>query len=216
MEAMESMSPNLTLGSAPLFLAMWVAMMAAMMFPAAAPMILLYAKVQEQRHTGSTMLFVAPYLALWTLFGAVAFALAAAIEELAEQWAWMTQHWQRAGGALLVLAGLYQLSALKQRCLSKCRSPLSFLIGSWRPGARGAVLMGLQHGVYCLGCCWLLFVVLVLVGLMNVAAMLVVAVLVFAEKALSWGRSASRIAAVALVLYGLSVVIRPHLLPTMA
>lgn len=210
------MGPDLTMGSAPLFFTMWVAMMAAMMFPAAAPMILLYAKVQAQRQSGNTTLFVAPYVALWVLFGAIAFAVGAGVEALALRSSWVAEHWARAGGALLVVAGLYQLSPLKQRCLSKCRSPLSFLIHSWRPGAAGAVQMGLRHGVYCLGCCWLLFLVLVPIGVMNVAAMLVVTLLVFAEKVLPWGRTASHVGAVILVLYGLSVVVRPGLLPTMA
>lgn len=211
-----AMGPDLTMGSAPLFFAMWVAMMAAMMFPSAAPMILLYAKVQEQRHSGNTTLFVVPYLALWVFFGAVAFALGASVEVLAERSSWVREHWARAGGALLVLAGLYQLSSLKQRCLSKCRSPLGFLIQSWRPGAAGAVRMGLGHGVYCLGCCWLLFLVLVPLGVMNLAAMLVVTILVFAEKVLPGGRTASHVGALLLVLYGLAVIVRPALLPTVA
>jgi predicted metal-binding membrane protein len=203
------MGPDLTMGSAPLFFAMWVAMMAAMMFPAAAPMILLYARIHEQRHSGNTALFVAPYLGLWVLFGAIAFALGAGVEALVERSDWVGEHWGRAGGALLVLAGLYQLSSLKARCLSKCRSPLSFLIQTWRPGAAGAARMGLHHGVYCLGCCWLLFLVLVPIGVMNLAAMLVVTLLVFAEKVMPWGRIASRVGALVLILYGISVTIRP-------
>lgn len=210
------MGPDLTMGSAPLFFAMWVAMMAAMMFPAAAPMILLYAKVQEQRQSGNTALFVAPYLGLWVLFGAVAFAFGAGVEALAERSGWVGEHWGRAGGVLLVLAGLYQLSPLKAVCLSKCRSPLSFLIQAWRPGAAGAVRMGLHHGVYCLGCCWLLFLVLVPIGVMNLAAMLMVTLLVFTEKVMPWGRTASRVGALVLVFYGISVTIRPGLLPTVA
>ncbi len=211
-----AMGPDLTKGSAPLFFAMWVAMMAATMFPAAAPMVLLYAKVQSQRHSGSTTLFIASYLTLWVLFGAIAFGLGAGVETLAERSGWVADHWARAGGVLLVLAGLYQLSSLKLRCLSNCRSPLSFLIHRWRPGAAGAIRMGLQHGVSCLGCCWLLFLVLVPIGVMNVAAMLMVTILVFAEKVLPWGRTASRVGALSLALYGLSVVLWPALLPTVA
>ena len=211
-----TVGPDLTMGSAPLFFLMWVAMMVAMMFPSAAPMILVFARSQQGKHNGSTTLFVAAYLALWVIFGAVTFSLGVGVEALAERSSWVARNWARAGGVLLVTAGLYQLSPLKQRCLAKCRSPLSFLLQRWRSGPTGAVRMGLEHGVYCLGCCWLLFLVLVPLGLMNLAAMLMVTFVVFAEKALMWGRAPGHVAAAALVLYGLAVVVRPALLPTMA
>lgn len=208
--------PDLTMGrSAPLFLAMWVAMMVAMMFPAAAPMILMYSRTQRAQSL-TTALFTGAYLALWVGFGVVAFALGALVEVLAEKSDWVAANWARAGGALLLLAGLYQLSPLKDVCLSKCRTPLSFILHSWREGRAGALRMGLKHGVYCLGCCWLLFLVLVPLGVMNLAAMLLVAVVVFAEKALPWGRGMARLAAGGLILYGVLVVVRPELLPTVA
>lgn len=210
-----TVGPDLTMGSAPLFFLMWVAMMVAMMFPSAAPMILVFAKSQKGKHNGSIALFVAAYLALWVSFGAVAFALGAGVEAVAERSFWVARNWARAGGVLVVAAGLYQLSPLKRRCLAKCRSPLSFLLQRWRSGWTGALGMGLEHGVYCLGCCWLLFLVLVPLGVMNLAAMLTVTFVVFAEKALPWGRAAGHVAAAALVLYGLAVVVWPALLPTM-
>jgi predicted metal-binding membrane protein len=210
------MGPDLTMGgSAALFLAMWVAMMVAMMFPAAAPMIVTYARMQRgQRFT--TMLFTAAYLALWIGVGILAFGLGLAAEAATQRSAWAAEHWARVGGALLVLAGLYQLSPLKDYCLAKCRSPLSFLLHSWRNGRTGALRMGFAHGVYCLGCCWLLFLILLPLGVMNVAAMLVVAIVVFAEKVLPRGRAVGRVAAAALLVGGLVVVIRPELLPTVA
>ena len=120
----------------------------------------------------------------------------------------------RMGGALLVLAGLYQLSPLKKVCLTKCRSPLAFVTTAWREGQSGALRMGVQHGMYCLGCCWLLFVLLFPLGVMNVAAMGLVTLLIFAEKSVSKGVWIGRLAGVGLVVFGFAVVVTPHLLPT--
>src|SRR6185437_2031763 len=103
---------------------------------------------------------------------------------------WLMDNAARIGGGVLIAAGMYQMSPLQRTCLTKCRSPLSWIINSWRDGASGAVRMGIEHGVYCLGCCWLLFVILFPLGIMNIAAMAVVTVIVFAEKTLPWGRSA--------------------------
>ena len=100
-----------------------------------------------------------------------------------------------------MLAGLYQLTPFKDVCLSKCRTPISFIMTSWRDGRLGALRMGLLHGAYCLGCCWLLFVVLFPLGIMNIAAMAVLTVLVFAEKTLPWAGWAVRAAAAVLVVY---------------
>lgn len=213
---MDASVPDLTMGrSAPLFLTMWLAMMVAMMFPAAAPMIVVYARTQRGR-PGNTAWFTAAYLSLWVVFGLAAFAIGVGAEAVIERTGWGADRWARAGGVLLVLAGAYQLSPLKDYCLAKCRSPLSFLLHEWRPGARGALQMGLRHGLVCLGCCWLLFLVLVPLGVMNIAAMLVVAAVVFAEKALPWGRGAARVAAAGLVAYGLVVLVHPAWLPTVA
>src|SRR3972149_2587908 len=157
---------GLTMGlGAPLFMAIWVAMMAAMMFPTAAPMILMFARVHaSKRQRGQpfvpTWVFVSAYLVVWTLFGALAYAVAVGAEKLADQSMWLMDNAARLGGGILVLAGLYQLSPLKRSCLSKCRTPLDFILGSWRNGYGGSFRMGLQHGAYCLGCCWVLFVVL--------------------------------------------------------
>jgi predicted metal-binding membrane protein len=211
---------DLTMGmAAPLFLAMWVAMMVAMMFPAAAPMVLLFDRVQRgKRETGHsyvpTAYFVAAYLAIWTAFGGLAFALAIGFNRLATDANVSFDEWARIGGALLVAAGLYQLTPLKEVCLRKCRTPISFVMTSWRDGRLGAVQMGLLHGGYCLGCCWLLFVILLPLGVMNVAAMVVIALLVFGEKCLPVGNRLARVAAVALVAYGLLVIAVPAALPT--
>jgi predicted metal-binding membrane protein len=120
----------------------------------------------------------------------------------------------RIGGMILIAAGIYQLTPLKDLCLSKCRTPIGFIMTSWRDGASGAVRMGLLHGAYCLGCCWLLFVLLFPLGIMNIAAMAAITLLIFAEKTLPWSRAAARITAAAIVAYGGVVLAAPQFLPT--
>ena len=211
-------SPTMGL-RAPLFLAIWVAMMVAMMFPTAAPMILTFHKVQAgKRQRGdafvSTWVFVAAYILVWALAGLAAYAGALAAEAIAVRAALSPATSARIGGAFVILAGIYQLSPLKDLCLSKCRTPITFIMTSWRDGAVGALLMGLLHGAYCLGCCWLLFVILFPLGIMNIAAMAVITLIIFAEKTLPWPRLAPYAAAFALVLYGALVIASPQLLPT--
>ncbi len=211
---------GLTMGmGAPLFLAIWVVMMIAMMFPTAAPMILMFARVHtDKRKSGKpfvpTWVFVSAYLLIWTLFGVVAYALAFAAEMLAQQSMFLMENAARIGGVLLILAGLYQFTPLKNACLSKCRSPFAFIISSWREGYAGSFRMGLEHGIYCLGCCWFLFVILFPLGVMNIVAMALITVLIFAEKSIALGPAISRIAAVALIVYGIAILIIPNLLPT--
>lgn len=216
----EEHTMSLTMGlSAPLFLAVWVAMMVAMMFPTAAPMILTFARVYEGKRQGGqsfvpTWVFVGAYLAIWTLFGALAYAAAVGVQALAASSMWLMEHAAQLGGATLVLAGLYQLSPLKDACLAKCRTPLDFVLNHWRDGYLGALAMGLEHGAYCLGCCWLLFVILFPLGIMNVAAMAVITLLIFAEKSLPVGRRVAQAAAVVLIVYGAFVLVVPEALPT--
>lgn len=215
----QAMGLTMALGAS-LFLANWVAMMVAIMFPTAAPMILMFAKVYAgKRQQGQafvpTWVFTGSYLAVWTVFGVLAFAGAAVAEQLMEQSSWLKDNAARFGGGILVLAGLYQLSPLKHSCLAKCRTPLSFILNSWRDGYGGAFRMGLEHGVYCMGCCWLLFVILFPLGIMNVAVMAVITLLIFAEKSTPIGRQMAQLAAAVLIVYGLLVVFVPGALPTM-
>jgi predicted metal-binding membrane protein len=151
---------------------------------------------------------------VWTLSGAAAYAGALAVEAIAARAALSPTTAARIGGAVLVAAGVYQITPFKDLCLSKCRTPISFIMTSWRDGATGALRMGLLHGAYCLGCCWLLFVVLFPLGIMNVAAMAVITLVIFAEKVLPWGRPVARATAAALVAYGAVVLVVPHVLPT--
>lgn len=214
--AMDSVTMGLR---ALLFLAIWVVMMVAMMFPTAAPMILAFHEVQAgKRQRGeafvATWVFVAAYLLVWTLSGVAAFAGAVAAETIAARLALSPAAAARIGGMLLIAAGLYQLTPLKDLCLAKCRTPITFIMTSWRDGATGALRMGLLHGAYCVGCCWLLFVILFPLGIMNIAAMAAITLVVFAEKTFPLGRATARAAAVALMAYGAVVIAVPEVLPT--
>jgi len=183
-------------------------------------MILMFARVQrDKRQSGRafvpTWVFVSAYLLIWTLFGVLAFVGAVWAERLAYQVPWVMANAARIGGSVLVLAGLYQLSPLKRSCLAKCRTPLDFILSSWRDGYMGSFRMGLEHGMYCLGCCWLLFVIFFPLGMMNVAAMAVVTILIFAEKSFPMGQRIAQLAALLLIAYGVLVVVVPGTLPTM-
>jgi predicted metal-binding membrane protein len=212
---------GLTMGlTLPIFLLAWVAMMIAMMFPTAAPMIVMFATVaagkqQRAQPFVPTWVFVSAYLTVWVGFGVVAYAAAAVLSALAMQSTWLMGNAPRLAGAVLLVGGVYQLSPLKSLCLTKCRSPLSFLLTSWRDGYGGAYVMGLKHGAYCLGCCWLLFAILFPLGVMNIAAMVGLTLLIFAEKSLASGSAIANVAGVALVAYGTFVLATAHGLPGM-
>ncbi len=187
-----------------LFLATWLAMMVAMMSPSATPMVLTFHRMhagqgqQRGRSSVSTWAFVAGYLAVWAAFGVPVLGAWILLEETG-----VMAGGRAVTGGLLILAGVYQLSPLKRTCLTKCRTPVGFLLGSWRNGVSGAFRMGLGHGLYCLGCCWLLFALLLPLGLMNLAAMLALTLLVFAEKALPLGPAFGRAVGIGLAIGGL-------------
>ena len=162
----------------------------------------------------TTWVFVAAYLFVWACAGMAAYAGMLAAETATARLALSPATTAQIGGAIIMVAGIYQLTPLKDVCLSKCRKPTDFIVTSWRDGATSALEMGLLHGAYCLGCCWLLFVMLFPLGFMNVGAMAAVTLLIFAEKTLPWPRVAPYTAAVALVLYGALVITSPQLLPT--
>jgi predicted metal-binding membrane protein len=210
---------GLTMGmDAALFIGIWIAMMVAMMFPASAPMILVFAQIQagkrqQGRAAVPTWLFTATYLLVWSVFGGLAYAAAMGAERVGGNSSWFMSNGQRLAGVVLIAAGIYQVTPLKRACLAKCRSPLAFIMTSWRDGYAGAVRMGLSHGLYCLGCCWLLFVILFPLGMMNIAALAVITLLIFAEKSLPFGGRLSWVAGGALICYGFAVVFFPSLIP---
>ena len=191
-----------TAGYAGLMLAMWWVMMIAMMAPGAAPMLLLFARVNRKERIAArpyvpTGIFAAGYLAAWGGFSAVATALQWALEQLGLLSPMMvaTSYWL--GGAILVLAGAWQLTPIKSVCLRQCRSPLGFLVQSWKPGRLGAFRMGLEHGAYCLGCCWFLMGLLFFGGIMNLFWIAGLAVYVLLEKTVPLGDWLGRVVGIA-------------------
>ncbi len=200
------------------FLAIWMVMMVAMMFPATAPMNLAFARVQRERHGGGHALvpawiFVGAYLLIWTLFGGLSYLGANAASELARTVPWLMRNATRIGGSLLVLAGLYQFTPIKRMCLTKCCMRQQFLREGWRDGRTGAFRMGLSHGLSCLGANWLLCVLLFPLGLMNLAAMVVLTGLIYAEKVFPQAERIAWGAGLALILYGMLVIVVPAALP---
>ena len=204
-----------------LYLGMWVSMMAAMMLPAAAPMILMFGTVyRTKRERGGafvpTWVFVAGYLAVWAAFGAYAWGMGEAGDDLARNVPRFGELGPRAAALAMLAAAAYQLTPLKERCLSHCRSPLSFVMHHWRPGIGGALRMGAEHGLYCVGCCWVLFVLLVAVGLTSLAWMGLITLIILAEKLVRRGRAVTLGVAALLAVLGLLTLARPELLaPTM-
>jgi predicted metal-binding membrane protein len=196
------------------FLFMWVSMMIAMMFPSAAPMILLFNRLVQQRKAQGqafvpTWIFVAGYLAIWTAFGVVAYLVIWIVQSGSTRISdgYLLQPIRVGQGILLVLAGLYQFSPLKTVCLRHCQSPLGFIARHWREGIAGAFRMGLYHGAYCLGCCWGLMLVLFAVGLMNLAAMGLLTLIIFLEKVSRYGMVLGRIVGVGLVGLGVYLIL---------
>jgi len=191
---------------------MWSVMMVAMMTPSASPMILAYAGLNIRRAPGrqvvfTSLLFFLGYLGIWTGFSlAVTFA----------QWGLNAAAWVSAGGIkavqllagfILILAGSYQFTPLKSMCLVSCRSPLSFLLASWRPGLGGALVMGLRHGFYCLGCCWLLMTLLFVAGVMNWLWVAFIAGIVLLEKAAPGGVWISRLMGLLSIGWGIWLLV---------
>lgn len=203
------------LGAVGGFLAVWIAMMAAMMFPSVAPTIALYSRMTRQRSPLSPALFAVGYLVTWAGAGLVAFALA----EILAQVPGNTFAWDRSGrwiaGVTLVVAAVYELTPLKDVCLGKCRSPLGLLLGSWRDGRRGAVRMGARNGAWCVGCCWALMASLFALGVMSVVWMAFVAGLIAVEKTLPWRRIATYGTAALLLVLGLLMFIAPTAIPAL-
>lgn len=206
--AAKMMAPAVwTPGYALLMFAMWWVMMAAMMLPSAAPMLLLFARVNRterarERPYVPTGIFGAGYLAAWGGFSALAAGLQWELERLGLLSPMMTTTSYRLGGAILIAAGLWQLTPVKSACLRHCRSPLSFIAHGWRPGWLGAFLMGLEHGAYCLGCCWFLMGLLFFGGVMNLFWIGGVAAFVLLEKTIPMGHWLARIAGVGVTAWG--------------
>ena len=201
------------LGSPGWFLAAWTAMMAAMMFPSVSPTIALYARMTKTRRPSLTFAFAFGYLIVWAAVGVLALAIAA----LADAAAADALAWDGLGRPLtvatLLIAAAYEFTPWKRACLGKCRSPLGFLLGTWRDGLPGATVMGAKLGAWCLGCCWALMAAMFALGVMNIVWMASATVLIALEKLLPWRRTATSLTAAALVCLAVFVLIAPHALP---
>lgn len=189
---------------------MWTLMMVAMMLPAATPAVLIHAAARRQRQTGGlltpTGLFVLGYLAAWTLFSLAATLLQWLLHDLALLTGAMAIESRLLAGTTLLAIGAYQWSPLKYACLRHCQSPIGFLFGHWREDPRGILGMGLRHGFYCVGCCWLLMLILFLVGVMNLVWVAGIALYVLAEKVLPVGRVLAQATGVLVIAVGIALI----------
>jgi predicted metal-binding membrane protein len=215
------MRGHFTAGSFGFFVALWVVMMAAMMFPSVWPAVAMFGLVVRRRVSadasplGRSSWFVGGYLASWTVFGLVAFGLlalarGAGLDELSD-----TELARYVVAPAAFVAALYQVVPFKQSCLRNCRGPLSFFLHHWRDGRQGALVMGSRHGAYCVGCCWMLMVVLLAVGVMSITWMAFVSLAIAVEKLSppGWSRVASGVLAVGLVALALVAIAAPSSLP---
>ncbi len=214
--------PGTPLHDFPTFLIGWIVMLAAMMLPSELLYVRVFASLQENRtatrlgRISAIAAFLAGYGLAWTAYGILAFGLDAAVREAAID----AISWERAGPALagfvLFLTGVYQISPLKQACLSHCRAPVSYFARRWRPGQRGALVMGTAHGLVCVGCCWALMAVMFAVGAMSLVWMGLLALVMLAEKLLPFGRRLTLPIAGALWVMGLWVALDPGSAPLLA
>jgi predicted metal-binding membrane protein len=207
--------PWTSLGGFAWFLGIWMVMMAAMMVPSAIPTIALHGRLSRARSFLPSLLFAAGYLAVWSATGVAAFVTAT----IGGRVAGGLLTWDEAGrwvaGATVVAAAIYQLTPLKDACLTRCRNPLTFLLGSWRPGAAGAFRMGSTSGLWCTGCCWALMAALFALGVMSVRWMALVAAVVAVEKTLPWRALASWGIAGLLLAIGILLLTAPHAIPAL-
>jgi predicted metal-binding membrane protein len=202
------MLPEWSFGYGLVVFAMWAVMMVAMMLPSTAPVTLLVANIARKRAAAGgafgtgTVLFVLGYLAVWCGFAAAATLLQWGLDEAGLMSDTMALANRIGAGIMLIAAGIYQWTPLKEACLRHCRSPLDFLLFHWREGGLGALVSGIGHGAYCLGCCWMLMALLFVGGVMNLAWIAAIALLVLIEKTLPGGGWVGRAMGAVLVVWG--------------
>jgi predicted metal-binding membrane protein len=185
---------------------MWTIMMVGMMAPSSSPMILLFARIQKQRNVGRSMpasgLFLLGYLLVWTGFSLVVTLIQWVLHHALLISPMMVGTSPLLSSAVLIAAGVYQWTPAKQACLAHCRSPIGFLLNEWQDGNRGALFMGLRHGLFCTGCCWLLMLILFVVGVMNLLWITLLTAYVLLEKFLPQQPWVSKITGIALIGWG--------------
>ena len=191
--ALLAMGNEMPMGAG-LWIGAWTVMMAAMMLPSTSPLVLLYAR---QSTAASSTLLTAGYVAVWAGVGLAAYGIDMRLPDPSN----------RVVGAVLIGAGLYQLTPLKTACLKRCRNPADFLVTHWRRGRVGALRLGLEHGAYCVGCCWALMGVLIVAGSMSLAWVVAIALVVAGEKLLPAGQLFGRLGGVGLLVAGIVVVV---------
>ena len=211
-ETMDMPQATWSLDYGVLMFVMWWVMMAAMMLPSAGPVILLAAELNRKSHAnhapyGSSGFFVAGYLLVWGVFSLVATIAQWGLTEIGLLSSMMQSNDSRFAGALLIAVGIWQLTPIKRACLGHCRSPIMFLTKRRRKGNAGSVMMGMEHGAYCLGCCWVLMTLLFVGGVMNLYWIAGLAAYVLAEKALPFGHEIGRVAGLISVLLGSTLII---------
>ena len=202
-----AMTPHWSPSYFAVMLIMWVIMMAAMMLPSASPMILLHATIsRRRREQGGTLaatgIFAFGYAVIWAIFGVIGTSLQWALAAEAQLSPTMALTSMIAAASMLIAAGVYQWTPLKQSCLRRCRSPLDFVLAYWREGAWGPFAMGIRHGTFCLGCCWLLMLLLFVGGVMNLLWIAGLTVFVLVEKSAPWGHWLGQVAGMVLVVWG--------------
>ena len=202
-------------GSFLVFTGMWLVMMVAMMLPSSYPTLLLHRTVYRKRtpeRVGGTFLFALSYFLIWTASGACFYLAYVLIGNLRGRFPGSESAILRAAGMALILSGLYQWSWLKRACLKHCRNPLHFIMEHWHDGRTGAIRMGASHGVYCLGCCWGLMVILFVMGIMHLGWMAAIGALILLEKLLPRGRWISNAIGAGFVVVGGIVAVFPETL----
>jgi predicted metal-binding membrane protein len=205
--------PGTDLGAVGWFLGVWVVMMAAMMFPSVAPTVALYARMARRRASVAPLVFTAGYVVTWTAAGLLAYGVFDGVRSLVgPELSWESGGRWLAGGTLVVAAA-YEATPLKDVCLSKCRSPLGFMLAAWRDGLRGAFEMGARHGAWCVGCCWALMAALFALGVMSLAWMAFVAAVIALEKTLPARRAVTYGTAGLLLVLGVVLIAAPDAIP---
>jgi predicted metal-binding membrane protein len=212
--AMPGMSmPGASWGAVELLLlfVMWTVMMVAMMVPSAAPLVLMFARMKRrgsERHgVEAAALLLSGYLVVWTGFSAMAALAQWTLHRAALLSPGMASTSSMLGGLVLLAAGAFQFTPLKRACLMHCRSPAGFLMSEWRAGRWGALRMGMKHGLYCVGCCWLLMAILFVAGVMSLLTVAAIGALVLLEKCVPNGERLGRVAGAALIAAGIVLVL---------